>query len=126
MHDYIPLPAPPQPQGTHSRTFKQPPLDGTLTIPEMYDWHAEHSPEHPLFIYPDEDGEVKTIKWGAAIRALHRAGRWLNGFVNGNIMTNTSDGPLIAILANSGEVYLLCGLLLRPSTNQSPLFGHQT
>ena len=117
MLDFMPLPTPTQPHGLHSLTFKQPPVDGSMMVPEMYDWHAKHSPEHPLFVYPGEDGEVKTIKWGAAIRALHRAGRWLNGFVNGNSMTNTSDGPLIAILANSGELDLLCRLLLRPGTH---------
>lgn len=101
MSRFVPLPPATQPQGVHCTTFEQPPVDGTLTIPEMFDWHAEKSPNHPLFVYLDDDGKVKTITWGETIRAAHRAGRLLGRFVE---ETSGVAGrkPLIAFLANTG------------------------
>lgn len=100
--DLPPLPPPKQQHGLTSATFKMPPVDGSMLVPEMYDWHATHSPEHPLFIYPDNDGQVKTIKWAEATRAIHRAGRWLLSLVKETATSSVEEKPLIAILCNSG------------------------
>ncbi|KAI0070275.1 acetyl-CoA synthetase-like protein [Panus rudis PR-1116 ss-1] len=78
MHpdDYTVLPIPPLPrsQCLEETTFCQPPLDGTLTIPEIYDWHLVHSPHHPVLVYSDDNSEQKTICWSECVRAVHRAG----------------------------------------------------
>lgn len=101
-----PLPAPKQHHGLNSATFKQPPIDGSLLIPEMFDWHATHSPKHPLFVYPDDDGQVKTIKWAEAARAIHRAGHWLLSLVEEAAVPPVDSRPLFAIVANSGMILL--------------------
>ena len=68
------LPRIPRTQALSSKTFRAPPLDGSLTIPELYDWHYDNSPEHPLFIYSDVEGETSTITWSTVVRAVHRVG----------------------------------------------------
>ncbi|GJE93533.1 acetyl-CoA synthetase-like protein [Phanerochaete sordida] len=74
---YMTLPIPPLPrtQALTTTTFRPPPLDGSVTLPEMWDWHASHSPAHPLFSFADDQGAVRTILWPEAVRACHRAAR---------------------------------------------------
>jgi acyl-CoA synthetase (AMP-forming)/AMP-acid ligase II len=74
---YKTLPVPPLPrtQALNTTTFCPPLLDGSMTVPEMVDWHAKHSPNHPLFGYADEEGSATTILWSESARAIHRAGR---------------------------------------------------
>ncbi|KAJ7870004.1 hypothetical protein B0H13DRAFT_2557202 [Mycena leptocephala] len=43
MHPPRSLPRPPQTQALRSPTFKPPPLDGSLTIAQIYDWHFQHT-----------------------------------------------------------------------------------
>ncbi|KZT28667.1 acetyl-CoA synthetase-like protein [Neolentinus lepideus HHB14362 ss-1] len=102
--NYKCLPFPPLPptQAINSPTFKPPPLDGTLTLPEIYDWHYRNTPKHPLFLYPDGDGTVHEILWPSAVRAIHQVGYILRPKV-GNPMTQ--DGrPIVAVLAASDTI----------------------
>ncbi|CAL1710450.1 unnamed protein product [Somion occarium] len=99
--DYKTLPIPPRPQtqGLTSTTFKIPPLDGSLSLPEIYDWHAENSPNHPLFEFAEDDGTVRTITWKEGVKGVHRAGRYVR-----NKLTEfgeTEARPVVAILAAS-------------------------
>ncbi|KAJ7096123.1 hypothetical protein C8R44DRAFT_379494 [Mycena epipterygia] len=59
-------------QGLSSSTFKPPPLDGSLLLPDVFDHHAQHSPDHPLFVYA-EDKVPKTITWSHAVKAFRKA-----------------------------------------------------
>ena len=49
------MPAMPEPPycrpAVPSPTFAPPPVDGSLSIPQLFDFHATHSPHHPLFAY---------------------------------------------------------------------------
>lgn len=87
--------------------FERPSLDGTLTISQMCDWHAEHSPEYPLFEYLDNDGQVASVKWKDVARAMHRNGWVIKEAVEEHMQPSLSpDGKyrrvIIAVLANSG------------------------
>ncbi|TDL22742.1 acetyl-CoA synthetase-like protein [Rickenella mellea] len=64
------------PQGVDSTTFRTPPgfLDSRLSLPEVWDYHLDHSSQHPLFIYEDAPSKKCTITWGEAVRAIHRVG----------------------------------------------------
>lgn len=100
------LPTPPLPptQALTSNTFKPPPLDGSLTVPELYDWHLHNTPNHPLFVYSDEAGKDHTILWPEAVRAVHRAGRIVQSRLQSSC-TNTSESPkVVAILAAAGAI----------------------
>ena len=47
-------------QGAHSATWTPLPFYAGLTLPAIYQFNAEKSPDHPAFVY-DDDGEVKTL-----------------------------------------------------------------
>ena len=101
QRDSLGLPPFPRTQALSSSTFRPPPLDGSLTVPELYDWHYENSPHHPLFIYSDEDGSVSTIYWPEATKAVHRAGRLATRLVSEG-RPRGSSRPVLAILAGNG------------------------
>lgn len=95
----LPITGIPNTQGLSSKTFRVPPLDGSLTLPEIWDWHLEYSPNHPLFVYNEKDGSQTTLYFREAIHAIHRAG-WL---VRSRLPEAILDTrPVIAILAMSG------------------------
>ncbi|KLO13762.1 acetyl-CoA synthetase-like protein [Schizopora paradoxa] len=99
----LPFPplAAPQTQALSSTTFKPPPLDGSLTLPEIYDWHADKSREHPLFVFPNADGGLRTILWPEAVRAIHRAGQLVKSRLSAE---DNRGGNVIAILANADTI----------------------
>jgi hypothetical protein len=101
----LPIPAPPRTQALSSTTFTLPPLDGSLTLPEIYDFHLQHSPNHPAFIYADAPGSTRTILLNEVIRGLHRAGRIVRSCITGENMELPHGRPIIAILALAG---ILC------------------
>ncbi|SJK98376.1 uncharacterized protein ARMOST_01641 [Armillaria ostoyae] len=97
------IPLPPQTQALTSKTFIPPPLDGSLTLPEIYDWHSKHNPGHRLFVYTQQDGTPRTICWPEAVRAVHTGAKlfrdrlgWKPGMAN--------EKPVVAILAISDTI----------------------
>ena len=81
-HQPLPLSDVPRTQALTSTTFQPPPLDGTLGIPELFDWHGDHSPNHPLFVYTNSDGANVSITWLDAVRAIHKAGHLIRTLAN--------------------------------------------
>ncbi|KAF5351512.1 hypothetical protein D9758_007194 [Tetrapyrgos nigripes] len=76
-------------------TFTRPPLDQSLPLALLFDYHGTNSPNHPLFRY-DEDGELKTILWKDATAAIRRAA----GLVSEYVSQNGDDIPVVAVLSN--------------------------
>ncbi|KAK0483762.1 hypothetical protein IW261DRAFT_1332931 [Armillaria novae-zelandiae] len=93
------IPPPPQPQGLSSPTFRAPPLDGSLTIPEIYAWHLQHSPNHRLFVYAREDGSVQTINWAEAVAAIYTGARLMR-----RRLRFATKPPVVAILSLSDSI----------------------
>lgn len=90
------LPPPPQTQARRSTTFKAPLLDGSVTLPEIYDWHLHNSPIHRLFILTGDDGIKRTIHWSNAIRAIHIGAKIIHDLTGGR------SGSIVAIISASG------------------------
>ncbi|KAK0492011.1 NRPS-like enzyme [Armillaria luteobubalina] len=84
-----------------SSTFTRPPLDGSLTYPEIFDYNAQHSPDHPVFQFYDQD-HIQKITWSEVTRAIHAAGR----IVLENIPT-TDSTPVVGVLANTNGITFL-------------------
>lgn len=105
QRDKLDVPPFPRTQALTSTTFRPPPLDGSLTVPEFYDWHCINSPEHPLFIYADENGLATTIYWPEATKAVHRAGRIALKLANTR-QPLSNRRPVFAILAGNGVLRL--------------------
>lgn len=94
----------PQIHGQSSTTFRPPPLDGLLLIPELWEWHARYSPDHPLFVFADEGGIVRRLCWPEVVRAIHTGAKIIRNRTNWK--AGTAESPTVAILANSGDIRL--------------------
>lgn len=112
--DILPMdPMFPCPQATSSTTFKSPPLDGSLTIPEIYDFHLQRNGNHPLFVYDGEDGSAKTVLWRQAVQAIYTAAWNVKSLIQ--TPPAPDNVPVVAILAVTGQSLILS------STNSSHL-----
>ncbi len=92
------IPPLPNRQAVESDTFQPPPIDGSFTLQQMYDWHLQHSPNHRLFVYSREDGSIRTICWSEAVTAIYTGARLIKNLVP----FNSDKLPVIAILTMSG------------------------
>ena len=59
-------------QGTDSPTWTRPGFYGGSTIPELYEFHAEHSPDHPVIIYQDGERTTQTLRFKDVFRAARK------------------------------------------------------
>ncbi len=78
--------------------FIAPPLDGTVLIPAIYDFHYTHNPDYPLFKY-DKEEVVSTITWKVATEAIYTAARILTS----QLQVSPATRPVVAILAVIGK-----------------------
>ncbi|EJD40563.1 acetyl-CoA synthetase-like protein [Auricularia subglabra TFB-10046 SS5] len=83
-------PIPTTPQAVDRPSFVPPPLDGSCTVVEAYDWHLVHSPEHEFYKYKDADG-IRTVTCKEAALAVYRA--------TDLVMRHAAEKPCFAILA---------------------------
>ncbi|KAJ7464987.1 hypothetical protein B0H11DRAFT_2050421 [Mycena galericulata] len=97
-----PLPAPPQTQAHSSPTFQPPPLDGSLTIAQIYDWHFRYTQNHRLFVYAQVDGSTRTIYWPEAVRAVYVGAKILRNRFKWT--SGTSMMPVVSILSSSDTI----------------------
>ena len=95
------VPSPPPTQALSSKTFVPPPLDGSITLPELFEWHLVHSPNHPLFMFSRENGDVRTIFWPEAVRAIHTGARLVRKALGWQ--PGLKNPPVVAILAAAGR-----------------------
>ena len=103
----LPIPALPNTQARESKTFQCPPLDGSLSLPEIYDWHYHNTPHHPLFVFADEKAnDNHIILWPQVVRAVHEAGRIVRSRVPRD--GKQSSTPVVAIVAAVGMFNANC------------------
>ncbi|KAH7925193.1 acetyl-CoA synthetase-like protein [Leucogyrophana mollusca] len=84
--------------------FTVPPLDGSLTLPEIYDWHYENNPQHPVFLYTRSTGEKCFCPYSEVVPAAHRAGRYVADAAGIDLTADASTFPLVAIFAATDTV----------------------
>ncbi|KAL6306740.1 hypothetical protein BKA93DRAFT_894740 [Sparassis latifolia] len=96
------IPSPPQTQALSSRTFCPPPIDGSMTLPEIFDWHLANTPDHRLFVFSKDDGGIRTIYWPEAVRAIHVGARVVRKRMNWT--PGMKENPVVAILAPSDTI----------------------
>ncbi|KAK0190081.1 NRPS-like enzyme [Armillaria mellea] len=84
-----------------SLTFTRPPLDGSLTYPEIFDYNAQHSPDHPVFQFYDQD-HIQKVTWSEVAKAIHAAGR----IVLENVL-RTDVVPVVGVLAHADSITFL-------------------
>lgn len=103
---FIPLLEPPCSQGLESITFKAPPLDGSVPLPELYDWQYRHSPDHPVFLFddpsPSKPNAIRAYSWKTVVPAIHRTGRHILSLFNLTLPLDPEHIPVVAVLAAAG------------------------
>ncbi len=88
------------PQGVTSTTWTAPPFFGDLTIPELYAFHAEKSPNHPVIAFDEENGSIRTLTYTDVFRGIRKAA----GFVSRVVPHHpASERHVVGILAIAGE-----------------------
>ena len=93
---------------TDSATFAHPPLDNSLTLPQIYEWHGVHSPKHPLFMYEESTGTIKSILWKQAAQAVVCASDFIRSRVESRAASESVKVPVVGLLA-SGRVCRILG-----------------
>jgi len=101
------IPPPPPTQALNTTTFAPPPLDLSLTLAELIDFHRTRSPNHVVYVYEDGPGERKHITFSTWIRAIHRAGHYVRDLFQLPEPQVGSAKPVVSMFANSGEKYLV-------------------
>ena len=99
------------PQGTQSDTFSAPSIDTDLTIPELFRYHATNSPQHPVFVYADDENEQVYLRYAEVYRAIQKAATYssphLKHLTDNYTETEASmsdiNPPVIGVLANAGK-----------------------
>ena len=94
-------------QATRSTTFTIPPLDGTLSIPQIFDFHAQESRDHPLFVFEDAAESLAHVTYDHFMRAAHRAARTFTEYqMNMDYALSSSKKvPIFAVLAAAGIIF---------------------
>ncbi|KAL0578153.1 hypothetical protein V5O48_003858 [Marasmius crinis-equi] len=86
-----------------SPTFRRPPLDGSMTLTQIYDWQAQNSPDHRMFVYTDSNGRVRNITWKEGVAAIYTGARSIR-----SRFSKTAAGrhgvPVIAILSSTDTI----------------------
>ncbi|KAJ6625067.1 acetyl-CoA synthetase-like protein [Mycena sp. CBHHK59/15] len=110
------MPPPRTPQGVNSPTFHPAPFGHSLSVPELYRYHALNSPTHPVFTYSDVDTGISTaISYREAWRSIQAAA----GIVSQHLYKSGTRSlrtppPVIAVLAHSDTLsymYLLIAIM---------------
>lgn len=105
--------------------FTLPPLDGTLTVPEIFDFHYKNNPNHPVFVYADNSGTVVNLAYSDVVPATHRAALHIAKIAGLDLNSDPTACPPIAIVATSGAFNrtmfdTFCELLLQIRSRTSP------
>ncbi|KAF4599105.1 hypothetical protein EYR40_006194 [Pleurotus pulmonarius] len=93
------LPPLPKTQALTSSTFKIPPLDGSLSVPELYDWHYHQQTDHPVFIFPGDNDQQTVIKWPELVRAIHTGARIIRGLMK------PAENPSVVAIFTTSETF---------------------
>lgn len=86
--------------------FTVPPLDGSLTLQEIYDFHYTNNPDHPVFVYSNVNGDLKYLTYTEVVPAAHRAARIVAKIAKIDLNASSATFSSIAIVASAGELQL--------------------
>ncbi|KAF9556258.1 acetyl-CoA synthetase-like protein [Agrocybe pediades] len=115
------FPAVPRTQALSTKTFTPPPLDGSMLLPEMCDWHRQHSLNHPLFVYARQNGELQAITWTQVAEAIYTGTRLVRNTMGWQ--PGHKDTQVVGILAPSETIsyYTLIMSIMRAGYTAFPI-----
>jgi hypothetical protein len=90
-------------QGAKSTTFTRPPFNDSLTLPEIYAFHALNSSLHPVFTYADKSKGASTreICYPEVYAAIQR-GHGIVSRYHSDLVEDGAKAPIVGILASLG------------------------
>ncbi|KAI0657838.1 acetyl-CoA synthetase-like protein [Cubamyces menziesii] len=93
----------PTPQGVNHPTFKAAPFNHGLSIPRLYEYHAENSPNHPAFAYADPaTNEVHDVTFADMWKSICTVSDIvLERYENSPTKAEDGSRPVIGVLAVS-------------------------
>lgn len=83
--------------------FTTPPLDGSLCISQIYDFHAHQSPDYPLFRYESSSLGRHELTWSNVALGIHGAAKMALETLK-LCSDNTSTGTAVGILAVTDSI----------------------
>ncbi|KAI0633130.1 acetyl-CoA synthetase-like protein [Trametes polyzona] len=125
-------------QGANSKTFTPVGLDTTLTLPQLFEYHAKHSPKHPVYVYADEQKSEHVLRFPDVYRGIRRAAtisaghykRLSDYYAQVQKDKSANEPPVVGILATTDSItysslvvgLMYLGLTAFPiSTRNSPI-----
>lgn len=84
--------------------FVPPPLDGSLSLTQIYDFHYRHNTNYTVFIHPTASGEQVDVTYKDVVPAIHQAARLTAEIAGVDIEARLENIPAIAVLAASGKL----------------------
>ncbi|KAJ7264743.1 hypothetical protein C8J57DRAFT_1512097 [Mycena rebaudengoi] len=79
-----------------------PPLDGSLSVAQLYDWDHQHNPTHPVFIYGPRPSDRLT--YSDLVPAAHRAGQYVAERAGARLPLGVNSSLVVAIFAASDTI----------------------
>lgn len=124
------FPPVPTPQGANSKTFVAPPVDGSLSVPQVFDFNAEHSPDYPFCVYeklPDTESSelaskdnLEHITYKQLQRGIHRVSRLVKS-TTATATPSTSTVVGILALADTVTYFSLVQGIIRAGLQPFPI-----
>ncbi|KAJ6509167.1 hypothetical protein C8R47DRAFT_965148 [Mycena vitilis] len=91
-------------QATKTSTFSAPPLDGSLTMPQLLDHHLEMSPCHKAYTYDDGKGGVVSVQFAQYVRTVYAA---CQRILYDTESVSHKTGAVVALFADTGATVVL-------------------
>ncbi|XP_006463297.1 hypothetical protein AGABI2DRAFT_120116 [Agaricus bisporus var. bisporus H97] len=87
-------------QGAKSTTFTRPPFNDSLTLAEIYAFHALNSSKHPVFTYAENSTKgTREICYSEAYAAIQR-GHGMASRYHSDLVGDVTRAPVVGILAS--------------------------
>ncbi|KAJ7490927.1 hypothetical protein FB451DRAFT_1221453 [Mycena latifolia] len=86
-------------QGANSPTFCPPPLDGSLTFPQILEHQLAHSPNHVAYIYDDPAGNIVSVSVAQYITTVHAGCRRVLRDMGPSRDSDNGKGIVVGIFA---------------------------
>ena len=87
----------------NSFSYVTPPLDGSLAVADIYDFHYENNPNHPVFVYADGD-DLSYVRFRELVPAAYNAARYIGKGIGIDIDAGERLRSTVAVLAASGMI----------------------
>ncbi|KAJ7482012.1 hypothetical protein FB451DRAFT_1237794 [Mycena latifolia] len=84
--------------------YTLPPADGSLSLLQIFEFHATTNPDHPLFRYDSPTGGYGQITWHQAVKLFDKTAQIIRRRLGGGTTVDCTPPPVVGILAATGSI----------------------